>query len=52
MDYAEEIAAKLIPTTGARSLTEKQISELLAVAARQGYRLASGYNSPSARVGW
>lgn len=52
MDYAEEIASKLIPQLGAKTLTEKQIAELLATAARQGYRLASGYNSPSARVSW
>lgn len=51
MDYAELIAAKLLPARGVK-LTDVQLTELLALAARQGYRLASGYSSPSARVGW
>lgn len=53
MDYADDIADKLIPETGFDGLTPAQIRAMIALAARQGYRLAYGMNAhPSVRSGW
>lgn len=52
MDYADQIADRLIPDTGFQGLTPDQIRAMIALAARQGYRLAYGVGTPSARSGW
>lgn len=52
MNYDEEIAEKILRHAEDTELTYTNVHAMLELAARQGYRLGIGINSPSARIGW